>query len=422
MNKIIVKLIILIPIISLSIACSEKSTNSLKSSLPASEILGNPEYTAISYGGYRLESRDQQPSIEDLQEDMLLLEAMGIKILRTYNVHLPQAENILIAIDQLKQNDPDFEMYVMLGAWINCKNAWIPGEENHEEESEENAVEIAKAVELAKQYPDIVKVLAVGNEAMVHWASSYFVRPRVILRWVDHLQKLKAEGILSTDLWITSSDNYAAWGGGGEEYHVPDLERLIKAVDYVSIHTYPMHETHWNSEFWIQRDSEVDQSTGEKVEAAMNRALQEAQKQYNAVEEYLQSLNIEKPIHIGETGWASISDEFYGPEGSKACDEYKQGVFFRQMRKWTKDEGISCFFFEAFDEKWKDAKHPNGSENHFGLIDLQGKAKYAIWDLVDQGVFKELTRGNRKITKSYGGDLSELMKTVEAPPTEYSRE
>ena len=77
---------------------------------------------------------------------------------------------------------------------------------------------------------------------------------------------------------------------------------------------------------------------------------------------------------------------------------------------------------EAFDEKWTDAKHPNGSENHFGLIDLQGNAKYAIWDLVDQGVFKELTRGNRKITKSYGGVLSELMKTVEAPPTEYNRE
>jgi hypothetical protein len=40
-----------------------------------------------------------------------------------------------------------------------------------------NAIEIDEAVRLANQYPDIVKVIAVGNEAMVKWAASYYVQP-----------------------------------------------------------------------------------------------------------------------------------------------------------------------------------------------------------------------------------------------------
>ena len=52
---------------------------------------------------------------------------------------------------------------------------------------------------------------------------------------------------------------------------------------------------------------------------------------------------------------------------------------------------------------WKDSNHPEGSENHFGLITLNGQAKYALWDLVDSGAFEGLTRGGVEITKSFEG-------------------
>jgi hypothetical protein len=74
----------------------------------AAEILGNPEYQAISYGGYRENTRDIQPTIEQLKEDMKILSALSIKVLRTYNVHLDEAANLLTAISQLKKEDPDF--------------------------------------------------------------------------------------------------------------------------------------------------------------------------------------------------------------------------------------------------------------------------------------------------------------------------
>ena len=382
----------------------------------AKDILGNPDYLAISYGGYRQKTRNEQPTIIQLKNDMKILAAMGVKILRTYNVQLQQAPNLLKAIKQLKEEDPSFEMYVMLGAWIDCHNAWTDKIPNHEIESEANAAEIERAVALAKAYPDIVKVVAVGNEAMVNWATSYFVRPRVILKWVNHLQVLKQKGDLPKDLWITSSDDFSSWGGGETSYQTKDLEQLIKAVDYISMHTYPMHNTHYNPQFWLVPDAEKNLTEAEKVEAAMQRALQFAKFQYYSVNAYMKSLGVKKPVHIGETGWATVSNGFYGTNGSRATDEYKSGRYYQLMRDWTNSENISCFYFEAFDEQWKDANNPEGSENHFGLINLKSEAKYALWDLVDNGIFKGLTRNGKPITKTFNGNKEKLLEAVKAPP------
>ena len=384
--------------------------------MTAKEILGNPEYLAISYGGYRQKSRDIQPTIPQLKEDMRILAAMGVKILRTYNVQLQQAPNLLKAIRELKKEDSSFEMYVMLGAWIDCHNAWTGHTPNHEVESEHNAGEIERAVALAKAYPDIVKIVAVGNEAMVQWATSYFVRPNVILKWVNHLQELKKNGVLSKDLWITSSDDFSSWGGGDPIYRTEDLINLIKAVDYVSMHTYPMHNSHYNPAFWVVPNNEWDYSNKEKIESGMQRALEFATKQYEGVSNFVKSLGLNKPVHIGETGWATISNGPYGADGSKAADEYKSGKYYRLIREWSKKEQVSCFYFEAFDEQWKDAANEHGSENHFGLITLKGEAKYALWDLVDKGIFNGLTRDGEPISKTFNGQREDLLLEALVPP------
>ena len=370
----------------------------------ASQLLGNPAYTAISYGGYRGLNRSEQPSLEQLKEDLVLMHAMGIQFLRTYNVQLPHASNVVKAIAELKEADPDFEMYVMLGAWIDCAGAWTDAPNHAEQDVEANEAEIQRAVALAQQHPDIIKVIAVGNEAMVHWAASYFVAPKVILGWVKHLQDLKRAGDLPSDLWITCSDNFASWGGGGAEYHNADLDSLIHAVDYVSMHTYPFHDTHYNPTFW---KGDVDQ--------AMANAIAYSQNQYAAVVKHVRRIDPDKPVHIGETGWASVSDGFYGPEGSCAADEYKQALFYRGMRTWTQSSGISCFFFEAFDEPWKSPSNPTDSENHFGLFTREGEAKYAIWSLVEDGVFEGLTRDGKPIKPTYSGQRDLLDRHVLKP-------
>ena len=388
--------------------------NSINKNKSAAEFLGHPEYRAISYGGYRTLSREDQPSLSQIKEDLKILSALGIKVIRTYNLQLDQAPNILKAIRALKSEDTGFEMYVMLGAWIDCQGAWIQSQPNHDiEDLENNTSEITKAIALANQYPEIVKIIAVGNEAMVHWATSYFVKPAVILKWVSYLQTQKTKGNLPESLWITSSDNFASWGGGDASYHNEDLTALIKAVDYISIHTYPFHDTHHNSSFWVESQNNTSHLQAKaRIELAVQSAVDYAVSQYQGVESYLESLGVEKPIHIGETGWATVSSDLYGPLGTQAADQYKQALYYQKMDDWTKANGVSCFYFEAFDEPWKDAAHPLGSENHFGLIDVEGTLKYALWESFDLGVFQGLTRDGNPLKKSFNGEFEKMFNTV----------
>jgi exo-beta-1,3-glucanase (GH17 family) len=397
-------------------SCKERNMNenSINKNKSAAEFLGHPDYKAISYGGYRTLTREDQPSLSQIKEDLKILSALGIKVIRTYNLQLDQAPNILKAIRALKSEDTGFEMYVMLGAWIDCQGAWIQSQPNHDiEDLENNTSEITKAIALANQYPEIVKIIAVGNEAMVHWATSYFVKPAVILKWVSYLQTQKTKGNLPESLWITSSDNFASWGGGDASYHNEDLTALIKAVDYISIHTYPFHDTHHNSSFWVESQNNTSHLQAKaRIELAVQSAVDYAVSQYQGVESYLESLGVEKPIHIGETGWATVSSDLYGPLGTQAADQYKQALYYQKMDDWTKANGVSCFYFEAFDEPWKDAAHPLGSENHFGLIDVEGTLKYALWESFDLGVFQGLTRDGNPLKKSFNGEFEKMFNTV----------
>ena len=387
------------------------------STLSAADILGNPDYPAFSYGGYRKGSREEAPSVAELKEDMKILAAMGIKLLRTYNTQqFAHAANLLKAIRELKDEDANFEMYVMLGTWIECKGAWTDNIDHSAGNEANNTAEVEAAIQMANEYPDIVKVIAVGNEAMVKWAAGYFVEPEVILKWVIHLQALKASGGIPAETWITSSDNYESWGGGSNIYHNPALVELMRSVDFISLHTYPIHDSHYNPAFWGVPDEQEGLSTTEQIDKAMARAADYAKSQYEGAKAYMEREGINKPIHIGETGWATIASSSYGATGSKAADEYKEKLYYDHMRQWTEQANMSCFYFEAFDEQWKDAGNPLGSENHFGLINLKGEAKYALWDMVDAGTFEGLTRNGKAITKTYEGKLEKLMEEVLTPP------
>lgn len=414
------KVFLLMESLCLLFSCNSKSEslemNAKPMEITAKEILGNPNYQAICYGGYRKNTREIEPTIAEIKEDLKILAALNIKIVRTYNVHYKEVSNLLEAITQLKREDSNFEMYIMLGAWIDCKNAWTNLEPIHNEESDRNAIEIAEAVRLTNAYPEIIKIIAVGNEAMVNWATSYYVTPNIILKWVNHLQDLKKQNKLPKQVWITSSDDFASWGGGDTSYHTKDLEEIIKAVDYVSMHTYPYHNTHYNPDFWQTSSNENHFDELQKVETAMIRAQLFAQKQYENVKAYVHTISPNKPIHIGETGWASSSDGFYGIEGSKASDEYKQALYYQSMRAWTNKEKITCFYFEAFNEPWKDSQNPKGSENHFGIFTVDGKAKFTLWNSVDDKVFTNLKRNGQPIEKTFSGNKELVMRTVLAPP------
>lgn len=368
----------------------------------AAELFGGGQLQAIAYGGYRSATRAVVPTVEDIKEDLRILAGLGFKMIRTYNTQqFDETRRIFLAIEALQAEDPTFEMYVMLGVWIDCAGAWTDTPNHDEEDLLANQREVAAAVEFAKAYSNIVKVIAVGNEAMVRWAAAYYVQPKVVLKWVQHFQALKQAGEIESGIWVTSSDNFASWGGGEASYQTPTLDALILAVDFVSMHTYPFHDTHYNPAFWNQhsdvpstRDPQAD------VSAAMARAAAYAQDQYASTKHYVWRVDPGKAIHIGETGWASRDNRFYGPDGSNAAGERQQQLYFELMTAWARAAGIVLVLFEAFDEPWKDAKNPGGSENHFGLIDGQNRAKRVLWDKFDAGRLQGLKRGGQPIVRS----------------------
>ena len=403
-------------LISFFLIASCSKSGDLVMSKNAKDIIGNNNYPAISYGGYRGKSREVQPSIEDIKEDLQIMFAQGFRVIRTYDLHHPFAENTLKAISELKNSDSDFEMYVMLGAWIQCKDAFTDLPIHNEEDLEGNKVEIAEAVRLAQDYQDIVKVIAVGNEAMVHWATSYYLEPKYILKWVKYLQDLKINGTINNNIWITSSDNFASWGGGSEEYHNDDLDELIRSVDYVSMHTYAFHDTYYNPVFWNLSGDLEDLSKKDIIKKAIQKAVEYELSQFNSVQEYIHGIDSSKQVHIGETGWSSVASDLYGYGGTEAADEYKLGLYYEMITDVCVAKSISCFYFSAFDEPWKDSQNENGSENHFGLFTVHGEAKYPLWKKVDQNVFDGLSRGGNPIKKTFNGDFDALLETSNLPP------
>ncbi len=411
-NKLVLNIVLLLSLFVLS--CTGSTNDRVQKNYTAAEILGNPAFPAISYGGYRSTSRKIQPSLTQIKADVRILHAMGIRLLRTYNLQFDHSHNVVKAIHAIQVEDPSFEMYVMLGTWIDCKDAWTDKPDHSQESLANNSSEIEKAVDLANQYPEIIKIISVGNEAMVHWAWNYHVAPKVILKWVNHLQQLKAERKLPKELWITSSDNFASWGGGDTSYHNNDLTSLMQAVDYLSVHTYPFHDTHHNPNFWKKAPENNLKTKEERIDFTMEQATNYAKMQYAQVKTHMQSLGIDKPIHIGETGWSTSSPDLFGDKGTRAADEYKQALYFTKMRDWAKEKNISCVYFSAFDEPWKDPNEPKASENNFGLFTVDGKAKFALWPLVGRGVFDGLSReeNGMPVGKTYDGNKSAIWATI----------
>lgn len=394
---------------------STAATKPNKPPLSTFDLLGNKAYPAICYSGHRGDVRtiEQTPTVEQTKSDLRILSAMGIKWIRTYNTTLyPHTKRILQAIDELKEEVP-FEMYVMVGAWISCMDAFSESANHKEQDEIQNQAEIETAISLAAEYPDIVKIIAVGNEAMVTWQAHY-VSSEIILKWVNVVLQARDTNRFSDQTLITCSDNWAALGGEAF-YRSASLDKLLSKLDFISVHTYAFHDTYYNTTLkWAPLSKEQDLDVKIKIKRGIQRAIREQRIQFNEVTKYVRSLGLNKPLHIGETGWATLDNSFYGESGTRAANEYTAKIFYDEMQKWVSEAGITCFYFEAFDEPWK-SHGTDGSEGHFGLFTVDGKAKYAIWDVVDTGVFKGLDRDGHEIKKTHEGQLLKITSELLPP-------
>ena len=80
------------------------------------------------------------------------------------------------------------------------------------------------------------------------------------------------------------------------------------------------------------------------------------------------------PFWVGETNWPTGGADFKNavPSVAHAAEYWKNAIC--RMVGW----GVNVFVFEAFDEPWKPAEKNNDVEQHWGVMDVNGKPKYDL--------------------------------------------
>ena len=273
-------------------------------------MLQLPSGNAICYSGYRDGQNPGDktyPSLAEIHEDLSILRK-NWQLLRLYDCS-PHAERVLQVIEQ-----HELPFRVMLGAYLGpeMNNFGCPWGSTHTEEQleaskQENEAELQRLITLARRYPEIVFSVAVGNEATVDWTDHFVPVPRMI----DYVRRVKA----ALHQPVTFCENYVPW------QH--KLRDLVAELDFISLHTYPVWEyKHIHEALDYTRDN-----------------LASVARLYPG-----------KPIVITEAGWCTNSNG-RGMHAEHAVQEL-QAIYYQDLMDWTREAGLLCFVFEAFDETW----------------------------------------------------------------------
>jgi exo-beta-1,3-glucanase (GH17 family) len=300
------------------------------------DVNGASIYNAICYGPHRDGQRpgEKQPSAEELLEDLRLMQPHW-KLVRIYGAS-EFAGTFLKVI-----HDNGIDIKVMLGVWIDPEERRSDeGEllERYDEAAAKNRREVEAGIRLANAYPGIVAAVSVGNEALIYW-SAHRNYPDIL---IGHIRSVR-DGV---EVPVTMADDFNYW-------NKPESRELASEIDFITLHAHPM----WN---------------GLQVEDALDWQIEQL--------EVVQSVHPDKHIVIGETGWAT-SVIYEGQQGELIKGkpgEAEQKFFYEEVSTWAGSSRQIVFFFEAFDENWKEGDHPAAVEKHWGLFRTDRSPKAAM--------------------------------------------
>ncbi len=316
-------------ILILAIAgCSRQDAPAPLSQSPADLIAG--EVMAVAYSGYREGQHPDRgagavnPSEAEILEDLEILAAHDFRLIRVYDT----GENTAATLRLIREHD--LPIRVLLGIWLRAEVSnhegcpWLDEPIPEAELAANtllNAAEIARGIEMARQFEDIVVAVNVGNEALVEWNDHMVPLDRVI----DYVRQVKR----AVDQPVTVADNYEWW--------ISDGAPLAAEVDFIGVHTYPAWE-----------EKTIDEGLSYTIENL----------------EGVRAALPGRPIAVLEAGWATEASEFADRAG-----EAEQTRYYRELYEWATGANVTVFFFEAFDEPWKgNPDNPAGAEKHWGLF------------------------------------------------------
>ncbi|WP_295477138.1 glycosyltransferase family 2 protein [uncultured Pseudomonas sp.] len=240
-----------------------------------------------------------QPDKAQIREDLMLLSSMTRHI-RTYSV-----EGALRYVPEIAE---ELGLEVTLGIWIS-------------EDSARDADEITQAIELAKRYPCVRRIL-VGNETLYRHDLS-------LRRLLDCLQHVREQ----VKIPISTSQQWHLWR---------DYPELARHVDFIAAHVLP---------FWEAKD--FQQAAAHVLELAAQ----------------LQTWFPDQPLLISEVGWPSQG------QGSKRLftSHEEQSISLRCQVRSLEEHGYDYCIIEAFDQPWKTSEGLSGRS--WGLFSAERRLK-----------------------------------------------
>ncbi len=310
--------------------------------------------TAVAYSPYRSATSEADLGREvitaaNVRQDLQLIRASGIGLIRLFSSRA-FAQTVLTVI-----RDDGLDLKVMLGAYVNpVANA------AHEAD---NQAELDKAIALANQFRASVEAVSVGNETMVEW-SSHKVAPETMAGYIRKVRQAITQP-------VTTDDNWLFWAS------VPKV--IADVVDFAAVHTYPLLDTFYDPLLWDWRQK--SSPANQRSAAMMAAAAAEAQRQFGAARAAFDKLNLPNfPMVIGETGWAA-RDAGGDPALAFRAHPVNQKMYFDALQSWaaegrrTAHGPLAIFYFQAFDEAWKQG------DDGWGLFNKDRQARHVVQGL-----------------------------------------
>ncbi|MBP8136946.1 MAG: hypothetical protein KAY61_01980 [Candidatus Eisenbacteria bacterium] len=291
---------------------------------------------AVAYGPHRDGQRPRgvEPTIAQVREDLRIM-SRDWSLLRIYGA-IGTADTVLRAIRAEKTGTK-----VVLGLWLDAevrRDSAGRVLERFPKAREANRRDVERAIQHARNYPDIVAAITVGNETQIFWSGNRLPPETVI----DYIREIRAR----TRVPVSTADDYNYW-------NKPESRAIATECDFVFTHLHPL----WNSQ-------------------QLNEALPWVER--NLAE--IRAVHPDREVVIGETGWATTHND-QGDQGKLmkgAVGEREQAEFYRELRAWIVRTRVPTFVFEAFDENWKGSPDPDEVEKHWGLYRADRTPKLAM--------------------------------------------
>jgi glucan 1,3-beta-glucosidase len=279
--------------------------------MPASPLAAGEKLYCISYAPFHgaqtpldLTTRIEPNQIE---HDLAQL-ALITNCVRTYSVDF--------GLDRVPEIAQRLGLKVLLGLWVSSH-------------ADRTQVQLSTGTALARRFPDTVRAVIVGNEALLRGEIS----PE---RLGDTIRAVKAQ----VPVPVTYADVWEFW---------LRYRALADAVDFVTIHILP----YWEDEPVAARDA------ADHVDAIRKRVVA----QFSG-----------KEVVIGEVGWPSAGRMRAGALPSPA----NQARVLADVLTRGKREGFRVNIIEAYDQPWKRVLEGTVG-GHWGLFEDGSRTQKFAW-------------------------------------------